>query len=125
MAQNTIFLLVWDIIGYHLLVYCGMSYAIVIKPTKQGQAKQIRLPWLDKPSKRQPSPVKPSMPSLMDPRSCPKAKKTTKKNLSNHGHHWLGVPWLLRFVFFAFFCFFAFGQFQGGHPSSLTKGSLS
>ena len=57
------------------------------------------------------------------PPELPKSKKKHKKQtnektyLSNHGHHGLGVPWLLIFFFF-----FAFGHFQGAHPSSLIRG---
>ena len=125
MAWNTILLLVWSIIGYQ--VYYGISCAIVIEPTKSGLAKQTGLPWLDKPSNGQSSPVRPSLPSLMGPRSCPKAKKTekakkTKKtDFSNHGTYGLGVPWLLRSVFFVFllFLFFCFWSVPGGEPIKL------
>ena len=85
-----------------------MSYAIVVKRTKEGQATQIRLPWLDKPSKRQPNPVRPPCPPWWTPGTAQKQKKQKKQKkqisatmgIMGSGSHGC---WDLLFLFFLLF----------------------
>ena len=75
-------------VEHHWFSFIGIlliSYGIAIQPTKQGQATQIRLPWLDKPSKRQASHVRPTMPSLMGPGAAQKQQIRKNKNMAPMG----------------------------------------